>query len=357
MVEQRRSIYGFTLLFAGLMLAMPATGGAAAQQGRPPSPLPLSPMLSGTPRLPLSSERPAPAMPAAWAEAATVPLWPEGTPSGGYAPRTGVGTPPPIFVRNIDKPRLHVFRPATPNGAAILVMPGGAYDFVSIANEGLAVAQDFTARGYTVFVLLYRLPGEGWKDRADVPLQDAQRAMRIIRSEAKRYQVDPALVAAIGFSAGGHLAATLATDYAQSVYSPRDAIDRLDAKPAAVGLIYPVIEAEPPYTHRMSAERLLGEAPTPEAIARRSPARRVTIATPPIFLLHALDDGAVPPENSLAMLAAMRRIGRPVEAHFTEEGGHGFGLGSPAAPAGHWSSMFDLWLRRYLGMPAPTLAP
>lgn len=103
-----------------------------------------------------------------------------------------------------------------------------------------------TEAGYTVFVLVYRLPGEGWPDRADVPLQDAQRAMRLIGGQADRYGFNASKVAAVGFSAGGHLAASLATGFAEPVYAARDDIDRLDARPAAVGLIYPVIAVERP---------------------------------------------------------------------------------------------------------------
>ncbi|BAK65489.1 putative xylanase [Sphingobium sp. SYK-6] len=290
-----------------------------------------------------AAARPDPArpIPAQWDAAPSMKLWPDGPPTGGFAPiPLPMADAPPVFLHNVAQPYLKVFRPARSNGRAVLAMPGGAYIFVSIDNEGAELAQALTARGYTVFVLVYRLPGEGWAGRADVPLQDAQRAMRLIRASARDHDYDPARIAAIGFSAGGHLAASLATDFAQPLFAPRDALDRLDARPFVTGLIYPVISMSAPITHADSALRLLGPKPGDALVARRSPAAHVGPDTPPTFIMHALDDPAVPPENSFEMLQALRVAQRPVEAHFFEEGGHGFGLGDPALPARGW---LDLW--------------
>ena len=289
-----------------------------------------------------------PPMPRAWIDAAQIPLWPDGTPGGGYQAKPLPEGWPDIMVRNIDRPMLRVFRPAKSNGRALLSIPGGAYTFVSILNEGVDVARAMTERGYTVFVLTYRLPDEGWSDRPDVPLQDAQRAIRVIRANADRFGYDPASVAAVGFSAGGHLGATLATGFAEKVYAPRDAVDALDARPAAMALIYPVISVTAPVTHAESAMRLLGTNPDAQAIARRSPAQHVTARTPPLFLVHALDDTAVPAENSFIMMRAMQAAGRPVESHLFEEGGHGFGVGPADKPCGHWPTLFAAWLDRHL---------
>ncbi|OYY89926.1 MAG: alpha/beta hydrolase [Sphingomonas sp. 28-66-16] len=289
-----------------------------------------------------------PPMPQAWIDAEQIALWPDGTPTTGFVAKPLPPGWPDILVRNVAEPVLRVFRPATSNGRALLSLPGGAYTFVSILNEGVDIARAMTALGYTVFVLTYRLPDEGWADRADVPLQDAQRAMRLIRARAKHYGYDPATVAAVGFSAGGHLGATLATGFAEPVYRPRDAADALDARPAAVGLIYPVISATAPVTHAESALRLLGPSPSTALIARRSPAMHVTGQTPPTFLVHALDDKAVPPENSMMMLRALQAAARPVEVHLFEEGGHGFGLGPKDKPCGAWSALFAAWLDRHL---------
>ena len=235
-----------------------------------------------------------PPMPKAWSDAEQIALWPAGPPTRGFAAKPLPPRWPDIMVRNIERPVLRVFRPATSNGRALLSVPGGAYTFVSILNEGVDIARAMTALGYTVFVLTYRLPDEGWAGRADVPLQDAQRAMRVIRAEAKRFGYSPDTIAAVGFSAGGHLGATLATGFAEPVYRPRDAIDALDARPAAIGLIYPVISVTAPVTHAESALRLLGKDPAADLVARRSPTLHVTARTPPCFLVHAFDDGAVP---------------------------------------------------------------
>ncbi len=289
-----------------------------------------------------------PPMPRAWIDAEQIPLWPNGTPGGGYTARAVPADWPDIMVRNIEKPMLRVFRPEKSNGRALLSIPGGAYTFVSILNEGVDVARAMTARGYTVFVLTYRLPDEGWANREDVPLQDAQRAIRVIRANAGRYGFDPAKVAAVGFSAGGHLGATLATGFAEPVYAPRDATDALDARPAAMALIYPVISVTAPVTHGESAMRLLGNAPSATLIAKRSPAQHVSAQTPPIFLVHALDDKAVPAENSMIMLRALQAASRPVELHLFEAGNHGFGVGRPDTPAGQWPALFAAWLDRHL---------
>ncbi len=285
-------------------------------------------------------------LPASWTKAEVIPLWPGAPPNGDFKAQPVPAGFPPGFFRNVAKPSLHVFRPARSNGKAVLTAPGGAYSFVVGTHEGAAVAEALAARGYTVFVLIYRLPGEGWSAFWDVPLQDAQRAMRLIRANATRLGFDPERVAALGFSAGGHLIASLATGHAETLYPAVDAADALSARPAAVGLIYPVITLETPFTNPQTRLSLLGPSPSEDLVARRSPQRHVSAATPPAFLVHALDDTAVPPENSLMMLEALRKAGVPAEAHLLEEGGHGFGLGSPNAPDGQWLTLFDLWLPR-----------
>lgn len=286
-------------------------------------------------------------IPEAWQRAPAVPLWPDGPPGGGFTPGILPEDSPPVFQHNIDRPYLRLFRPSRGNGRALLVIPGGAYTFVSIDNEGVDVGKALSAVGYTIFVLVYRLPGEGWANRADVPLQDAQRSMRLIRSLASRYDYDPAQVGVLGFSAGGHLAASLVTGFAERVYIPADAADRLDARPFAAGLVYPVISMTSPVTHAESRTHLLGVDPRPDEVERRSPALQVSMATPPTFLVHALDDPAVPPENSIEMMQALRAARRPVEAHFFEEGGHGFGLGPADLPVRRWPEAFAAFLDRH----------
>ncbi len=283
---------------------------------------------------------------ARWNAAQRIPLWSGEPPNGGFTPPPSRPNPIPNFITGVAMPELRVFRPAVPNGRSLLSIPGGAYTFVSIANEGVDVADVMTAKGYTVFVLVYRLPGEGWRGREDVPLQDAQRAVRLIRSYSKDYGLSPDQLYAVGFSAGGHLGATLATGFAEQVYAPRDQADTLSARPRGIGLIYPVISHEPGIGHAESSLRLLGENASAELVARRSPALHVSGETPPAFLMHAMDDPAVPVENSFIMLRALREAGRPAEAHLYEEGGHGFGLGAPDMPAHSWIELFANWIDR-----------
>jgi acetyl esterase/lipase len=323
----RRSLFG---LIGGGALAAAGAAAAAPVQLEPP--------------------RPAKAMPAAWPKARVARLWPEGAPGAGeFRPAPLPADFPPVFLRNTRDPTLHIFPARKPNGSGLLVIPGGGYEFVSVANEGVDIAARMNPRGYTVFVLNYRLPAEGWTHGPDAPLQDAQRAMRVIRASAARHRIDPARLSVLGFSAGGHLAASLATGFAEDLYPPSDSADRLDARPAAAGLIYPVITMTRPYTHEGSRDHLLGRSPSDQLVAARSPEQHVTAATPPVFLAHACDDPAVPVENSLMMMAAMRATHRPVEAHFFQEGGHAFGTGFPGTPTQEWIPLFDLWLRRTLG--------
>ncbi|KTF70155.1 alpha/beta hydrolase [Sphingomonas sp. HT-1] len=285
-------------------------------------------------------------IPAGWHEGEAIGLWPGVPPGGSFAQAPRAPELPESFRTGIARPELRLFRPASPNGAALLVLPGGGYGFVSIRNEGLDIAEAFCARGYAVFVLTYRLPGEGWSARADVPLQDAQRAMRLIRARATAERFDPQTVAVLGFSAGGHLAASLLTGAEEALYAPVDAADALSPLPMAGGLLYPVVAMAGPAAHPGSRAALLGPMPEAALIARRSPADRISAATPPMFVAHAMDDALVPYGNALLLAEAMQRAGRPVELHLFQEGGHGFGTGPRNAGAGQWTALFDAWLRR-----------
>jgi acetyl esterase/lipase len=306
----------------------------AATRARPPGPTQLAP-----PPTPLTTSR-------AWNAAERIALWPAAPPNGTFVPATLPADWPAPFVLNVAAPELRVFPSPQPNGQAVLVLPGGGYQFVSVENEGADFAARLNARGYTVFVLVYRLPSEGWQRGEDVPLQDAQRAMRIIRANAARWKIEARTLAVVGFSAGGHLAATLTTGFAEPVYVPVDAADAASARPFAAALIYPVVTMALPGTHPTSRELLLGANPLPAQIARRSAERHVGAETPPLLLVHAIDDRAVPVSNSLNLLTAMRAADRPVEAHFFQEGGHAFASGYPNSPTSSWIAVFDAWLAR-----------
>jgi acetyl esterase/lipase len=295
-------------------------------------------------------------LPPDWPPPENFPLWPvqppgmpaiPPVPNFAFADRPGR---PVLRVTGVATPELHVFRPERSNGAAVLVTPGGSYGLLSVQNEGIDAAAFLNSLGYSVFVLTYRLPAEGWSQRADVALQDAQRAMRLIRSKAEIFNFDRNRIAVLGFSAGGHLAASLATGFDEALYHPVDSADQLSARPDCGALVYPVIVMEPPFVHVHSRDNLLGPEPSAELLARRSPHLRVSASTPPCLLVHAIDDHAVPVENSLEMLAALRGQKIATAAHLFEQGGHGFGFQLPPEQSGaRWPSLLQDWLARHMG--------
>lgn len=249
-------------------------------------------------------------------------------------------------VYGISRPRLAVFRPDRPNGASVLIMPGGGYKWVVIDKEGYEMARWLAARGFTAFVLFYRLPGEGWAAGPNVALADAQRALRLIRYRAKEYGVDPERVAAMGFSAGGHVCASLATRFGDAVYSPVDKADMLSAKPYCAAPIYPVVSMDAAIAHMGSREKLIGLAPSAADIRAHSVDQRVPADAPPHFLLHAEDDVSVPVDNSLRLHAALRAARIPVEMHLFAQGGHGFGLRKAMGkPVEAWPDLWRAWAR------------
>ncbi len=283
----------------------------------------------------------------------TIDLWPKGAPGApALLPveqvkerSTDTAVNDRAFL-NTAKPRMAVFRPLRPNGAVLLIMPGGGYSWVVIDKEGYELASLFADRGITVFVLFYRLPHQGWAAGPDVALSDAQRAMRLIRARAGTYAVDPHRVSAMGFSAGGHLCADLSTRFDAKTYAAVDKADLLSARPFLSAPIYPVVSMTLPHAHAGSRRNLLGDAPTREMEAAHSPDGNVPDNAPPTFLVHAEDDDVVPVENSLMLRAALRAKGIPVETHLFTHGGHGFGIRrAMGKPVAVWPDLFSAWAR------------
>lgn len=283
----------------------------------------------------------------------TIDLWPAGAPGKPVKALTetvderstdSLVTDRAVY--GISRPRMAMFRPDRPNGAAVMLTPGGGYRWVVVDKEGYEMARWLAARGFTAFVLFYRLPGEGWASGPDTPLADAQRAMRLIRHRARDFQIDPERVAAMGFSAGGHVCADLAARFAAKVYAPVDAADKLSAKPHSAAPIYPVVSMDPAIAHPGSRTLLLGTAPGAADEAAHSPDRNVPVDAPPHFLLHAEDDDVVPVDNTLRLHAALRARKVPVEMHLFANGGHGFGLRKAVGkPVEAWPDLWRNWAR------------
>jgi acetyl esterase/lipase len=214
-----------------------------------------------------------------------------------------------------------------------------------IDKEGYELARWLRDRGVTACVLFYRLPGDGWADVPDVPLADAQRAVRLVRAGAAGSGSDPNRIAFCGFSAGGHVAASLLTRFDAAAYAALDGADLAPARPDALAAIYPVVSMDPAIAHAGSREHLLGKHADPALEQAYSPERNVRADQPPLFLVHAEDDSAVKVENSLRLRDAARAIGAPCEAHLFERGEHGFGLmKATGLPVAIWPELLWNWL-------------
>ncbi len=301
--------------------------------------------------IPADKRRDIPGWPA---PASVIDLWPNGVAPGLLDPGlTEIvvedSQDPGVHhraVHGISRPRLCVFPAAHPNGAAMIIAPGGGYVREVLDIEGYEMAQWFNEHGITVFVLFYRLPAEGWASGPDTPLIDAQRAMRVVRAHARDFSIDPARVGFMGFSAGGHVCGSLATRHAAQVYTPVDDADALPARPYLAAPIYAVQSMDAAIAHMGSRANLLGKDPTPQQIALYSPDHNVTRDTPPCFLVHSESDQTVPIENTLRLRAALKAAGVTVETHLFPEGGHGFGLRKVVGQPTHaWGDLFLAFAR------------
>ena len=227
------------------------------------------------------------------------------------------------------------------NGTSVIICPGGGYGMLAINKEGFKVAEWFNSLGINAFVLKYRLPSDLiMKNKTVAPLQDAQEAIRLVRRNAIKWNLNPNKIGIMGFSAGGHLAATLATHYDDKVYTPSDTTS---AKPNFSILIYPVISMQEGVTHQGSKDNLLGKNAQGEIVDKYSNEKQITVSTPKTFLVHATDDKAVPVENSINYYLALKKEKVPAEMHLYENGGHGFGLGVKGTNT-FWPETCKKWL-------------
>ncbi len=255
------------------------------------------------------------------------PLWPTDT----------------AFAENVTPPTLTRYDPPQEDktGASVVVCPGGGYGMLA-DHEGKDVALWLNTLGITAFVLHYRL---GPHSRHPAMMQDAARAVRTVRGLAE--DLDPARIGILGFSAGGHLASTLATHFEAGDPQATDALDRFSSRPDLAVLIYPVISLQEPHGHGGSRYNLLGADAPEELAASLSNHLHVTPGTPPTFLVHTSDDAGVPAENSLLLALALRAAGIPVELHLYESGPHGFGLAEDDPVLGTWPAHCAAWLKRH----------
>ena len=244
-----------------------------------------------------------------------------------------------------DTPAITVYAPApgTATGAAFVVLPGGGYRGRA-AHEGEPIAKWLNSVGVTAFVARYRVAPY----RHPAPLSDASRAIRYVRTQARAWGLDADRIGILGFSAGGHLASTAATQFTDGDLASPDPVERVSSRPDLAILIYPVITfTEDAWVHKGSRTNLLGPDASSEAMAAMSSERRVTSRTPPVFLVHTTGDTAVPPENSLLLVQALRKAGVETELHLFEGGRHGFGLGEKEGPIGTWPWLAGLWLHKH----------
>ena len=245
---------------------------------------------------------------------------------------------------NVKIPTLTIYTPneISANGTSIIIFPGGGYSHLSMNKEGKKIAKWLNSLGITAFVLKYRMPSdEIMKDKSIGPLQDAQEAVRMVRRNAKKWNLDTNKIGVIGFSAGGHLAATLSTRYEEKTY---ESTDNTSSKPNFALLVYPVISMNTAITNKGSKEKLLGLNPSQELTDKFSSELHVNSTTPPTFIVHASDDKSVPVENSINYYLALKNMKIQAEMHIYEKGGHGFGLGI-IDTSKNWTNDCENWLK------------
>ena len=287
----------------------------------------------------------------AWAQAApdagkpvSIDLWPGSPPGGGGSKGperigqsgTGVGA-----VSNINRPRIEIYKPARPNGAAVVLIGGGGYFRIGMGHEVMPTAKWLAALGVTPVVLYYRLPADHWP--AAAPFQDGQRAIRVLRAHATELGIDAKRIGVVGFSAGGNLAGIAETRFADTLYPAVDAADQLSARPDFAGLVYPVISLQKPFDTTRSSRELSTQA---DSVQAYSVELHVSHDTPPTFLAQAVDDPIANIGNSLVMFDALRKNSVDTELHVFDKGGHGWGLGDPGTAVAQWPQLFASWASR-----------
>ena len=261
-------------------------------------------------------------------------LWPKGAP-GAKGSEEG------------DNPSLTVYLPRKEKatGAAVVICPGGGYGHLAMGHEGHEIARWLNSIGVAGFILKYRHRNSGAGYGHPAPLQDAQRAISLVRYRAKERNIDPARIGILGFSAGGHLASTAGTHFQKRYYDAKDSVDNAGCRPDFIILIYPVISLTEWFSHSGSRNNLVGKNPDKKLVETLSNEKQVTPETPPTFLVHTYEDKVVPVENSIYFYIALRKAHVPSEMHIYLKGHHGFGLGKKLGAASSWSIRCAEWMR------------
>lgn len=283
------------------------------------------------------------------AQQAKTPLYPEGIPCKLHEDLETLYDATGKKIIKVGVPEIWYYPASRKTSAklpAILIAPGGGYTTLAFDHEGIKVAQWLNQLGISAFVLLYRLPyWESEPCKSKVALMDATRAIRIIRHRASEWNINPNKVGVMGFSAGGHLAATLSTQFDLGNTAVENQFDKFSSRPDFSILVYPVISMLNGLTHMGSRKSLLGDNPTKEELNFYSNDLQVKSNTPPTLLIHAKDDSVVVPENSIQYHRALQKNKTPTTLHLLEVGGHGFGIKNAQAPTNSWLKITDEWLQ------------
>jgi acetyl esterase/lipase len=253
-----------------------------------------------------------------------------------------------LRITNVQTPTIEVYLPTKQiaTGEAVVIFPGGGYGILAYDWEGTDFAKWLNSQGIAGIVVKYRLPiSKSLTDPKEVPLMDAQRAIRLVRNRAAEWSINPAKVGVMGFSAGGHLASTLSTQYNHELNRPKDVVDAISARPDFSILAYPVITFRTDAVHAGSRKNLIGDNASEELKNRFSGELNVNAETPPTFLVHAQDDKGVPIENSLLYYQALHKNGVKASLHIYPTGGHGFGFGLNKGSVESWRSVLLLWMK------------
>ncbi len=255
-----------------------------------------------------------------------------------------------LIISKVSKPTLSIYLPSKEKatGTAVVICPGGGYGIVAAGHEGADIAKKFVEMGVAAFVVKYRIPNIATMVNPEIgPLQDAQQAMKIVREGAKEWNIIPARIGIMGFSAGGHLASTEGTHFEKAVISNPN---NTSLRPDFMLLIYPVISFSDSIGHLGSRDNLLGKNPSVQKIIEYSNELQVTSNTPPTFLVHASDDAAVKPQNSVAFYIALIKNHVPAEMHLYESGGHGFGMNLKNVNE-QWMDRCKNWMQNHGWLP------